>query len=87
MLRRTLRVDDLKPGEWSFDNNFTSIWIFAPNAQDWFDGLVHLPISIDGSDPKAWKWDGNKESPTLSPSILIHGKWHGWLRAGKLVDV
>lgn len=34
----------------------------------------------------SWDWDGNKERPTLSPSVhdLNGGKthWHGYLRAG-----
>ena len=40
----------------------------------------------------SWEWDGNREKPTLSPSINIlqldeAGKrtgehWHGWLRDG-----
>lgn len=38
-------------------------------------------------DPSpSWHWDGNREKPTLSPSVhhLIDGKthWHGYLRAG-----
>jgi hypothetical protein len=34
----------------------------------------------------SWDWDGNREAPTLSPSVhdmpdgVTH--WHGWLRAG-----
>ena len=30
----------------------------------------------------SWEWDGNRESPTLSPSIHQIGHWHGYLRAG-----
>jgi hypothetical protein len=34
----------------------------------------------------SWEWDGNKEQPTLSPSVhdIPNGKthWHGYLRAG-----
>lgn len=31
-----------------------------------------------------WDWDGNEESPTLTPSILKRGAcvWHGYLTAG-----
>lgn len=32
--------------------------------------------------PPAWHWDGNREAPTLSPSVHHVGHWHGWLRAG-----
>lgn len=30
----------------------------------------------------SWEWDGNQESPTLSPSVHHVGHWHGWLRNG-----
>lgn len=32
----------------------------------------------------SWEWDGNREKPTLKPSVLQVGgcRWHGWLRAG-----
>ncbi len=32
----------------------------------------------------SWDWDGNKEAPTLTPSVLQRTgcKWHGWLTAG-----
>lgn len=31
-----------------------------------------------------WLWDGNREQPTLDPSIKRVGgcKWHGYLKAG-----
>lgn len=35
---------------------------------------------------KEWGWDGNKDKPTLTPSILNHGEWHGHLVAGRLVS-
>jgi hypothetical protein len=36
-----------------------------------------------------WDWDGNREAPTLTPSILQSGlpcKWHGFLTAGEFVQ-
>ena len=37
--------------------------------------------------PKGWKWDGNEESPTLTPSILNRCcGWHGYLTAGVFVS-
>lgn len=42
-----------------------------------------------------WRWDGDEERPTLSPSlhlkiggtaeVPLRTLWHGWLRAGVLV--
>lgn len=36
----------------------------------------------------SWQWDGNRERPTLSPSLLHHHTdmseaWHGFIRAGR----
>ena len=83
-------LPELKVGEWQFVNDFTAIWIHVPDEKltdRWLPGLVRIPISSMGSNiPPVWQWDGNKEAPTLSPSIDVHGVWHGWLRAGKLID-
>jgi len=78
-------LPDLKPGEWQFANNYTAIWIHTPHT-DTMMGLVRLPISKTGNDvPPVWKWDGNKNAPTLTPSINVIGVWHGWLREGRLI--
>lgn len=31
-----------------------------------------------------WKWDGNQDQPTLTPSVNIVGHWHGWIQAGEM---
>lgn len=43
---------------------------------------------------RCWEWNGSKESPTLTPSILHWGNgkkepatWHGFLTDGKLITV
>jgi hypothetical protein len=37
-----------------------------------------------------WTWDGNRDSPTLSPSINCNGEggcgWHGFIRNGQTVN-
>lgn len=40
------------------------------------------------TDQPCWQWDGNREAPTLSPSVQKVGQcaWHGWLRAGDWVE-
>jgi hypothetical protein len=45
--------------------------------------VVSLPLS--GDKQPVWQWDGNREAPTLTPSVNVVGRWHGWLREGKLV--
>lgn len=41
-------------------------------------------IALEGP---SWEWDGNRDQPTLSPSLLSDPAkggcgWHGWLKAG-----
>lgn len=64
----------------------------CPCGCDTLHGLPFPPLSED--DVKygrhKWEWDGNRETPTLSPSILSHEggsrdgptHWHGWLQGG-----
>jgi hypothetical protein len=78
-------LPELKPGEWQFANDYTAIWVRVPHTENHV-GLVRLPIVLgDPGTEKAWGWDGNKEAPTLTPSINVIGIWHGWLQAGKLI--
>jgi hypothetical protein len=80
-------VFSLKVGEFMFDMNDTVLWLNVPHPENRM-GLVRLPIVKGPStdSPMAWGWDGNKEAPTLTPSISVADTWHGYLRAGKLVD-
>jgi hypothetical protein len=87
-------LDDLdtngQKGDWCFVNNDT--YIVLRIGEDPFRDSCVLPIAeVDGKKP--WSWDGNREAPTLSPSILHRGNgrqqpatWHGYLRAGELID-
>lgn len=88
---RRANVDDLKVGDWCFLKHDTHIAVrYAENEMT---GMVILPISDTGSEvPPVWKWDGNKDCPTLTPSILVNSVpnwnagWHGFLTAGVLVS-
>lgn len=33
-----------------------------------------------------WSWDGNEDSPTLTPSLHAVGVWHGWVKNGELIE-
>ena len=51
--------------------------------------VVILPIHAKYA--VRWEWNGDMDSPTLSPSILVYGggsaaAWHGYLRDGVLID-
>lgn len=39
---------------------------------------------LDRGIEREWHWDGNEEKPTLAPSLLVPGLWHGYLRKGRL---
>lgn len=82
--------DDLsetgQKGDWYFSQNDTYISIrYGDDALD----VVTIPIG-EVQTSRDWKWDGNKERPTIVPSILIRGhkdepdKWHGFLTNGVL---
>jgi len=57
-------------------------------------GGTHFSLPLDGS--RGWQWDGNKEKPTITPSIatsITWGEererielWHGFLTAGRFVS-
>jgi len=45
----------------------------------------YLAFEGHGSPGPTWDWDGNRERPTLTPSVFNSGmpcKWHGFLTAG-----
>lgn len=41
-----------------------------------------LAFRLPGADRPSWIWDGNRETPTLEPSVHHVGHWHGYLRSG-----
>jgi hypothetical protein len=89
MLR--VNFDDLfengQKGDWAFSSD--SARIAVRYGETHLKGTVILPINVS----HGWQWDGNRESPTLSPSILVESVpnwndgWHGFLRNGKLETV
>lgn len=34
----------------------------------------------------SWQWNGDREKPTLEPSVNCVGCWHGRIRNGELVS-
>lgn len=80
-------------GDWCFAKNDTVLWLRYPTKdENDFLPIVHLNVTPSQESP-CWNFDGNKEAPTLSPSIRIRGghkvveRWHGFLRNGKLITV
>lgn len=76
-------------GDFCFMNENTVLFLCYPDAlNDDGKGYSYIPIKTEdkpSSKPHAWDWNGNIESPTLSPSINIVGRWHGYLRDGNIV--
>jgi hypothetical protein len=79
-----------KIGDWAFWQHEDQLLIGIKYGEDEFDYCI-IPVSVGKKKPGDWDWNGNREKPTLSPSILIRGseniqKWHGFLRDGKLIE-
>ena len=71
--------DEYKPG-------VRHLYIRIPGSSaSGFDALE----CVCGPDPgieRQWGWDGDLERPTLVPSILNPGEWHGHMVAGRMVS-
>ena len=85
--------DELGIGDWCFINGETYIGIRLGDGEN--DHCI-LPIRNTNKPREiigtCWEWDGNRETPTLTPSILHWGggknqppTWHGFLRNGELI--
>lgn len=65
-------------GSAKWDSDFTRFKFICPCGCNSFNDLPIKPPHDNG-----WTWDGNKENPTLSPSIINYNcGWHGYLKAG-----
>lgn len=49
-------------------------------------GSVSLKNDPDGETRDTWDFNGNWESPTLTPSVLCHCKFHGFITEGKWIS-
>jgi len=80
-------------GDWAFmDTGRHGLMICVQFGEVRFWDMVVLYLEKDKAPASypVWEWNGNRETPTLSPSILVHGvvgqpaRWHGYLREGEL---
>jgi hypothetical protein len=76
-----------KVGDWAFTDDNEKIYIRVPNGTEEGDfGSCRLsPAPL--ANVEDWQWDGNREAPTLTPSIHVVGIWHGFMTNGELVSV
>jgi hypothetical protein len=60
------------------------IWLKVPAPGGGYEH-ARLPLRPSPANDigASWEWDGNRERPTLSPSVWCRGIWHGFLRAGR----
>lgn len=74
-------------GEFAIKGDRIMIAVPWPNANA-PDNYVqsYIPITTGPRSPGFWGWDGNEDAPTLTPSLHVIGHWHGWVRAGMLVE-
>jgi len=84
-----------KQGDWCFINGETHIAIQL--GEDKFIDSCVLPILEQDSTRETigiyWVWNGDKEKPSLTPSILHWGNgrdkpstWHGYMTDGVLKE-
>lgn len=77
-------IDDVRaqPGAFEF---------YVDGAEDNVAGMIYAcpcgcgatgALAFRPRPSPSWEWDGNREAPTLSPSVHHVGHWHGWLRNG-----
>jgi len=68
------------------DREYESLVVVMPDHGPTGAELASLPLKP--GEPRegraCWEWDGNREAPTLSPSVHRPGTWHGFIRAGRL---
>lgn len=70
-----------QPGDFCFSADLDHLYLILPGSKH--ADCIPIRLGEPGGE-RVWGWDGNEESPTLTPSILAHGQWHGFLRAGRL---
>ena len=77
---RKLRSVDCNPGK--------GFMFWCPGCE-----TAHL-VRVEGTVKPAWNWDGNVESPSFDPSILVRVDWppdsgglsvcHSFVKAGQI---
>lgn len=76
-------VQDGPPGAFyieTFEGGQRVMWHKLPDGNV---GWLRLRPLVAGEHP-SWEWDGNQDKPTLTPSVHLPGRWHGWFRDGRM---
>lgn len=70
-------------GDWFIPEDGSSIFIKMPNPAK---TVAEWPFKEPLENGSCWEWDGNRAAPTVTPSLHWVNVWHGWMRAGELVE-
>lgn len=74
------------PGGAVWDDDESHLYVVFPGTKH----LDAIAVTRDGEKARkaarTWLLTGTKERPSLQPSLLIHGQWHGYLTNGRLVS-
>lgn len=71
-------ADGIPDGAFELSGNpVAGLWYVCPCGCG-----THGFLPIRPAQSPSWEFDGNRESPTLSPSVHHVGHWHGWLKNG-----
>lgn len=81
-------VCELRPGDFRVRREKSGYYLDYECPREPGRYCGSLPIATGPKSEREWKWDGNMEKPTLSPSInCVDGcGWHGHLKAGVWED-
>jgi len=86
--KRVLNMDEAHQvglGAFCFDSREWHLLAMMPDKNG-TPTLCSFNIGDAKADPY-WYWNGDRDKPTLSPSLHWPGHWHGWLRNGRFESV
>ena len=69
--------------------SYERLMVMLPSNHDPRGGAVGLPFrpAKPSENRPTWEFDGNRDKPTLHPSVHVHGEWHGYILAGRFETV
>lgn len=81
-------MTDVEIDGWDFDRSCVYLDIDGKRGEAHFrteeDGGQRSQEKVDDGAMPVWCWDGDRENPTLSPSIRMFGA-HFYIRDGEVV--
>ncbi len=72
-----------QPGDFCIEERAGTAYLYIVFPGMTVPDAIEIKRGAQGG-PRVWGWDGNKDAPTLTPSLNLIGVWHGYLKAGVL---